>query len=341
MSFYSEMVRVISEYFKQKNFLDESFNKDSKWEIISVSPKYKNYILIIGESMRKDYMSLYGYPIVTTPFLDKINGTIFNNYYSAAPNTQPSLQRTLYRQENYETVYTDNIISLLKLVGIKTYWLSNQGKMGEFDTMASRLGINADYNFFTKHLGYDSAKKFDFELLPKFKEILEKEKNTNKLIVLHLMGSHPIFCERLPYKVKNYFINQQMSCYLESIKYTDKFIESVNDLLVKNGESFSVIYFSDHGLAHKNDSLYVSNLYKQDYEVPFIMFSSDSIKRIEINEKQSAFNFMYGFTQWLGIKEKHLSGVDFFNPKEQKIKVFDWENIIDVNLLKDDPAKLH
>ena len=341
LSFYSEMVRVTSEYFKQKHFLDESFNKDSKWEIISASPKYKNYILIIGESMRKDYMSLYGYPIVTTPFLDKINGTIFNNYYSAAPNTQPSLQRTLYRQENYETVYTDNIISLLKLVGIKTYWLSNQGKMGEFDTMASRLGINADYNFFTKNLGYDSAKKFDFELLPKFKEILEKEKNTNKLIVLHLMGSHPIFCERLPYKVQNYFINQQMSCYLESIKYTDKFIESVNDLLVKNGESFSVIYFSDHGLAHKNDSLYVSNLYKQDYEVPFIMFSSDSIKRIEINEKQSAFNFMYGFTQWLGIKEKHLSGVDFFNPKEQKIKVFDWENIIDVNLLKDDPAKLH
>jgi len=54
--------------------------------------------------------------------------------------------------------------------------------------------------------------------------------------------------------------------------------------------------------------------------------------KIEINEKQSAFNFMYGFTQWLGIKEKHLSGVDFFNPKEQKIKVFDWENIIDVNL---------
>ena len=121
----------------------------------------------------------------------------------------------------------------------------------------------------------------------------------------------------------------------------NKCLESVNDLLVKNGESFSVIYFSDHGLAHKNDSLYVSNLYKQDYEVPFIMFSSDSIKRIEINEKQSAFNFMYGFTQWLGIKEKHLSGVDFFNPKEQKIKVFDWENIIDVNLLKDDPAKLH
>ena len=155
LSFYSETVRVVSEYFKQKHFLDRAFDEGSKWEIVSVSPKYKNYILIIGESMRKDYMSLYGYPIKTTPFLDSINGTIFNNYYSAAPNTQPSLQRTLYRQENYKTVYTDNIISLLKLANIKTYWLSNQGKMGEYDTMASRLGVNADYNFFTKDLWTD------------------------------------------------------------------------------------------------------------------------------------------------------------------------------------------
>lgn len=31
-------------------------------------------------------MSLYGYPIKTTPFLDTVNGIILNNYYSAAPN---------------------------------------------------------------------------------------------------------------------------------------------------------------------------------------------------------------------------------------------------------------
>ena len=47
-------------------------------------------------------------------------------------------------------------------------------------------------------------------------------------------------------------------------------------------EPYSVIYFSDHGLAHYEDSnglsLHPNNLYKQDYEIPFIMFSSDSQK---------------------------------------------------------------
>ena len=91
--------------------------------------------------MRRDYTSLYGYPQKTTPFLEQVNGLIFNLYVAAGPNTQPSLQRTLYRSinDNEETVYTDNIISLAKLAHYKTYWLSNQGKVGEWDTMASRI----------------------------------------------------------------------------------------------------------------------------------------------------------------------------------------------------------
>ena len=344
LAFYSEFIRVNIEYFKQKAFLDSSINDISKWNINSIEPKYKNYVLIIGESMRKDYMSLYGYPIKTTPFLDTVNGIILNNYYSAAPNTQPSLQRTLYRNEKNKTIYTDNIISLLKAANIKTYWLSNQGRIGEFDTMAARLGKNADYHFFTKKLGYDSEKIFDNKLIPEFEKIIEKDPQKPKLVILHLMGSHPEFCERLPYKVDNYFINQKMSCYLESIKYTDKFIEMINQTLIKNRAPFSIIYFSDHGLSHYEDSkgisLQVNNIYKQNYEIPFIMFSNDSTERKIINNKQSAFNFMYGFAQWLGINEKHLSEIDFFNPKNEKIYVFDWEKIIDIEALKDDHAKL-
>ena len=131
-------------YLEQRDFLNQSVNAPSQWDIQSFTPKYKNYILIIGESMRKDYMSLYGFPLKTTPFLERVKGTVFENYYSAAPNTQPSLQHTLYRAEKGETVYTDNIISLAKKAGVKTYWISNQGKIGEFDTMASRIGQSAD-----------------------------------------------------------------------------------------------------------------------------------------------------------------------------------------------------
>ncbi len=108
-------------YLEQRDFLNQSANAPSQWDIQSFMPKYKNYILIIGESMRKDYMSLYGFPLKTTPFLERVKGTVFENYYSAAPNTQPSLQLTLYRAEKGETVYTDNIISLAKKAGVKTY----------------------------------------------------------------------------------------------------------------------------------------------------------------------------------------------------------------------------
>ena len=42
----------------------------------------------------------------------------------------------------------------------------------------------------------------------------------------------------------------------------------------------------------------------------------------------------------MGIKEKHLQGVDFFHPEKQEIKVFDWKKVVNVKELADDPAKL-
>lgn len=342
--FYSEFDRMNDLYLEQRDFLNQSVNAPSQWDIQSFLPKYKNYVLVIGESMRKDYMSLYGFPLDTTPFLASVKGTIFENYYSAAPNTQPSLQRTLYRMETGETVYTDNIISLAKKAGIKTYWISNQGKIGEFDTMASRIGQSADETFFMKPLGYNSKQVYDDEMLPVLDQALNEKTAGTKLIIVHLMGSHPAFCERIPYEVKPYFINQSMSCYLESIKYTDRFLEKLNHQLRESNESYSVIYFSDHGLAHYQDtqglSLHPNNLYKQDYEIPFVMFASDSKNVEKISNPQSAFNFIYGFADWLGIQESHLKGVDFFHPPIQPIHVFDWKKDVNIQDLADDPAKL-
>ena len=85
---------------------------------------------------------------------------------------------------------------------MKTYWISNQGKIGEFDTMASRIGQSADETIFMKPLGYNSKKVYDDEMLPVLDKALKENITNPKLIVIHLMGSHPAFCERLPYEVK-------------------------------------------------------------------------------------------------------------------------------------------
>ena len=74
--FYSEFDRMNDLYLEQRDFLNQSANAPSQWDIQSFMPKYKNYILIIGESMRKDYMSLW-LSIENHTILERVKGTVF------------------------------------------------------------------------------------------------------------------------------------------------------------------------------------------------------------------------------------------------------------------------
>lgn len=59
----------VTDYFLQEKALEAAFSHKVNLDIQQVVPKYKNYIVVIGESMRRDYMSLYGYQTKTTPYL--------------------------------------------------------------------------------------------------------------------------------------------------------------------------------------------------------------------------------------------------------------------------------
>ena len=51
-----------------------------------MAAKRKPNIVFLGiDSLRADHMSLYGYPRMTTPFIDRFakGGTVFENTYSA------------------------------------------------------------------------------------------------------------------------------------------------------------------------------------------------------------------------------------------------------------------
>ncbi|STO60874.1 hydrolase, inner membrane [Canicola haemoglobinophilus] len=342
IQFVIDIYQLTSFYMQESHELETALSIPSTWNVISSNPKYKNFILIIGESMRKDYMSSYGYPIETTPFLSKIPGVIFNNYVSAAPNTQPSLKHTLYRkQEEGKFIYTDNIISLANKANFKTYWLSNQGIFERNDTSASRIGQQADYSFFTKK-SFSDRNYFDTVLLEPLKKSLTEKTEKTKLIVLHLMGSHPEFCQRLEKQPTEKRFSKEIDCYIESIKQTDHFIATINEILKQTNQSYSVIYFSDHGLSHYKNrkTLAVGNKYKQNYEIPFIKFSSDDVTREYIQAPKSAFHFMGGFAQWLGIQEKHLQQEpNFFSEKTiLPIKVFNWQKFVNFKDLDSDPA---
>ena len=344
IGFYWVNYQLIKEYQRQKAEMSAVKNQQSTWEISAVNPKYKNYVVIIGESMRADYLSMYGYPIETTPFLAKTTGLIIDGYISAAPNTQPSLARTLYLYKENDTQFQNNIITLAKQAGFKTYWLSNQGFSGEFDSVAARVGAGSDKSHFTQ-LSSDSININDKTLLQIFKTELQESDDKPKLFVLHLMGSHPLFCRRIDMAPSIRFKNDEMSCYLESLRQTDALIKNVVDLVkTESNNNYSLIYFSDHGLSHREKesergTLQVGNEHKENYQVPFIRISSDDSERKILKTQRSAFNFIYGFAQWLGIQEKTLSnGYQFFSEKPDDVKVFNWHQNIDFNQLPSDPA---
>lgn len=349
IAFYANIIESIIDYYQDKSDLENVQNISPPWHIISAQPQYKNYVLIIGESARRDYMSTYGFNLPTTPFLDKTTGYINAGYVSSAPATYHSLLNSLHfkSKRKGKKDYSYNIITLAKMAGVKTFWLSNQGSIGKYDTLASRLGVTADFHYFTKKGGFTTNNADDMTLLDELKRRFKEKTYSNnvRLFVIHLMGSHRNFCQRLKEEEKKLeFINESLSCYVNTILKTDKFIEETVTLLKEQNEPYSLIYFSDHGLSHthkedkKEIDLDFGDKYKQNFDVPFFKISSDDKVREVVNLKRSAFNFIYGFSQWIGVETKELNPhYNFFSNKDdEEIKVFNFEENIPYDTLKDD-----
>ncbi len=350
IKFIFSKYRHLQIYKRDKEKLLNAQYVPSTWEILSAQPRYQNYVIIIGESARRDYLSLYGYPIKTSPFMDRVNATIFNNYISPAPYTITSLKGMFIQNDKHNFNYSNNIISLANKAGFETYWISNQGYLGEFDTETSLLALNAKHTFFVNKMDYPSKGQPDLVLLPELDKILAEKRSKPKLIFMHLVGSHSRFCLRLDdsYKITPItgVINKEMSCYLSSLLQTDMFIKKTYDMLQKNKTSFSLMYFSDHGLGHKDKKHFYVNLrhcesFKQNYDVPMIVISSDDTSRTFINASKSGFDFIRQFSEWTNIRVK---GIDtqkrFFSeyqPEKIQVLVKHLKNYDD---LDNDPAIL-
>ena len=304
----------------------ELYTSDDSFEITSVNNKYDTYVIIIGESVRKDFMHTYGFRINNTPFMRASKGTFFTHYISAASSTQPSLTHGLSVYPNIG----NNIITLANKAGFSTYWLSNQGFVGEYDGSVAAIGRRANKYFFIKRGGSDDKHVSpDNALLPEFKLALGSP-NIKKLIIVHIMGSHTPFCTRTEQQYEHFYQNKKFSCYVQSIKNTDQLLSEIHTDLVKTESKWSMMYFSDHALSLTSDKneLAHSDKYKQNYNVPFFITSYNSTQQTFIDSRRSGLHFMSLFAQWTGIQENRIkSQCDMLSNNECD----DQNTIIDFN----------
>lgn len=343
-----DLPRSVAQAMQQYHKEEQGFRAvqaANQWQVRHVDSRYRNYVIVVGESVRRDYMSLYGYAQKTTPFADQANGVFIDGYVSPAPNTFASVPRTLAEATDTEVAYGRNVVALARQAGFRTYWLSNQGYVGEYDSPSSRLAASADVVHFTKLGSSLSTNIDDRVLLAPLTAGLKDGRTGTRLFVLHLMGSHPAFCDRIQGEDKDYTASSAaMRCYLGSIRRTDALLADIHQALRAAGQPFSMIYLSDHGLRHKDQgtadaSLVHDDRYKQNYAVPFFILSSDATAHTTLRKDMSGVNFVRGAAQWMGIEAEGLPRYEFMAATpDEAIQVFNGSSHRPQAGLLDDPA---
>ena len=141
-------------------------------------------------------MSVYDYPVPTTPWLNTAPGLFIDDYTSTASSTVSSLSRTLIYDYEQNPDSGNNVVALAAKAGYSTWWISNQGKLGEHDTRISVIDSDAEHATFLKK-GSFASRKTDDKLLLQETERALADTSSPKIIFLHMMGSHPNPCDSL------------------------------------------------------------------------------------------------------------------------------------------------
>jgi len=294
----------------------------SIWKPVSLLGQHKTYILVIGESVRRDYLHAFDGKYRNTPWLDNVPATLFTQYISAGPSTVLSLTNTLARKRGNVAELNNNIVALASQAGFETWWLSNQGRKGHFDSPVALIGESADHRYFTKSASSDDRTYSpDDQLLPQLDSAL-KVGQGKKLIVMHLMGSHPQACVRTQGQYDTDVGARELSCYIKSIALTDQLLRKIHLMAERDGGDWSIMYFSDHGLSYINKD--TSGAYlthgdktRENYEVPFFIVDKNQKERVTISIQRSGLRFLETFSQWLKITDPEImQSCDIFSAKD-------------------------
>lgn len=303
-------------------------------------------ILVIGESATRNYMkAFYEDNDETTPWLSskKDKFLLFKNAYSCAWNTVPALEHALTEANYYnnkEFNRSVSIIDMAKKAGYKTYWFSNQGKIGIHDTPITMVAETCDTAI------WGGTSRYDEGLLPHLKTVNPNEKN---FIVMHIMGSHIDYNHRYP---KEYQIwtdpdtTGRVADYKNSLVYTDTVLKDYFEYAEKNLNLNAFIYFSDHGTDPNRSRdpdetkfiglriplfIYLSDEYKQNNQQATAALTANTDKFFS---NDLVYNLICGI---LNIKSNHYNEAESLASPKYKFTIENTKAGLGTKNVKDDP----
>ncbi len=290
------MLVNIREWVDYRHWLkkNQDIRQQYHYQATMTDTQPRTVVLVLGESMRRKNLSLYGYARNTTPKLDarKDNLLVFDNAIAPANQTVPSISKLLTpatAQQPDLFMTRPSIITAAKEAGYQTWWISNQGRVGQFDSLISLFAHEADTALYTNTEFYGGT--YDDILLHPLETALQNDSKL-RFIIMHLQGSHQAYAKRYPkdmaqfhaadYQEHTAFNDKQretLSEYDNSILYTDSILDQIMARLEQE-ENAVMLYVSDHGERfYENGVNSCGHGYpkatKSEVEVPYFIWCSN------------------------------------------------------------------
>ena len=293
-------------------------SKKNRKEILLPNLTIKNkekaiMVLVIGESARSQNFSLYGYSKNTNPLLSKMKNLYHFNAQSCTTYTTASLKCIL------EHTSTDELYEILPNYlnrnGVDVVWRTTN--WGEPPVNIEKFQRGSDLK--SKCLGDNCS--YDEILLSELKQEILACKKDKILIVLHTSTNHgPSYNKKYPpqfevfkpvcksVELGNCSTNELFNAYDNTIVYTDyllaKVIENLREL--KDYKS-SMLYVSDHGESLGEKNLYMHGLPmsiapKEQYEIPFIVWTSDNSTKLKQNNNLTQNYVFHSVLKFLSLE---------------------------------------
>ncbi len=270
-------------------------------------------VLVIGESARSQNFSLYGYSKNTNPLLSKIPNLYHFNAISVATYTTAGVKGIL------EHTRTDDLYEILpnylfrnsvEVIWCTTNWGEPPIHIEKYQNREALLPVCKGEN-----------SNFDEVLFAGIKEQILASKKNKILIVLHTSTSHgPIYSQKYPpqFEVFKPVCNsvelgkcsqtELINAYDNTIVYTDYVLSNVIENLKQLKQyNSTMIFISDHGESLGEKNLYMHGLPlsiapKEQYEIPFIVWISDSSKKLKPNKMLSQGHIFHSVLNFLNIE---------------------------------------
>lgn len=258
-------------------------------------------LVVIGESLRPDHLSINGYSRPTTPHLEAESTLVsLHDVWTDACYTHLSVPRIMTRADRSDPdrAYSEqSFITLFRKAGFDTAWFSNQDIsdtyvyfMHEADTL---VHCNPARSL------YDYGKWLDTDMLPDISRFVNSSE-TRRLAVIHTIGSHwwyrshypdslAVFRPEIDSRIVSELSREAMiNSYDNSILATSHFLSKLMDQ-VRDGCAL-IIFISDHGesLGEEGRYLHAVEADELHHTACFVWYSPEFARRFP--EKITALN---------------------------------------------------